>query len=156
MNGRGCPLDFWMPLFHFRLSWKLFSEAFIGNWSFVIFYVLIFSPSFDVHLQHLQEVFARHHTLTSNSTHLNASLQWRSWNLLAISSLVEVDFTKKNIISKYSTPSTAKRVRGFLGMTNYCRILSKDFPTKPHHLMLFLPKTSNSTGLQNVNNPSKP
>ena len=104
------------------------------HWKFVLCYIddiLIFSPFFEVHLQHLQEVFVR---LSQANLKLHPSkCHFEMKELKFLGHIitrkgVEVDSTKTDIISQYPTPSTPKQVRRYLGQT-ITGNLSNDFPT---------------------------
>lgn len=91
--------------------------------------ILIYSPSWDDHLLHVQEVLQ---LMSSNSLHAN--LKKCSFGTTQIHYLghiisekgVETEPDKVNAIVQWPTPRTLKQLRGFLGLTGYYRRFIKD------------------------------
>lgn len=97
------------------------------NWKSVFVYVddiLIFSSSFDEHLQHLAQVFDRlkNANLKLQPTKCHFAVKEVTFLGHVISRKgVSVDPEKTKAVSEFPIPKTPKQVRSFLGMANYCR-----------------------------------
>lgn len=97
------------------------------NWKSVLVYVddiLIFSRSFDEHLQHLAQVFDRlknaNLKLQPTKCHF-AGKEVKFLGHVISRKGVSVDPEKTKAVSEFPVPKTPKQVRSFLGMANYYR-----------------------------------
>ena len=105
------------------------------NWKSVLVYVddvLIFSKSFDEHLQHLEQVFQRlkqaNLKLQPEKCHF-AVRKLKFLGHVISRDGIEVDPEKTQAVSQVPIPKTQKQIRSFLGMANYYRRFIKDFST---------------------------
>ncbi|VDI10852.1 Hypothetical predicted protein [Mytilus galloprovincialis] len=102
------------------------------NWKFVLVYVddiLIFSQTFEDHLNHLSQVFdrLRHANLKLHPSKCHFAVKEIMFLGHIISREgVKVDPAKTSAVSKFPTPQTQKQLRSFLGMANYYRRFIKD------------------------------
>lgn len=113
------------------------------NWKSVLVYVddiLIFSRSFDEHLQHLAQVFDRlkNANLKLQPTKCHFAVKEVKFLGHVISKKgVSVDPEKTKAVSEFPVPKTPKQVRSFLGMANYYRRFILNFAKIATPLMLF-------------------
>lgn len=131
------------------------------HWKFVLCYIddiLIFSPTFEVHLKHLQEVFARlrqaNLKLQPSKCHF-ALQQLKFLGHIITREGVEVDPAKTDSIRQYPTPTTQKQVRSFLGRANYYRKFIEGFSKIAAPLNALLAKNQSLYGIQSVRNRLK-
>ena len=88
--------------------------------------VLIFSTTFEEHLQHLQKIW-RSKIFRSNSLHVNLSKchfgqrEVEYLGHIVCPGGVAVDPKKVEAVNNWPTPTTIKEIRGFLGLTGYYR-----------------------------------
>lgn len=100
--------------------------------------VLIFSTTFEEHLQHLQKILE---AFRSNSLHVNLSKchfgqrEVEYLGHIVCPGGVAVDPKKVEAVNNWPTPTSIKDVRGFLGLTGYYRRFIK------HYAELALPLT---------------
>lgn len=113
------------------------------NWKSVLVYVddiLIFSRSFDEHLQHLAQVFDRlknaNLKLQPTKCHFAVKEVKFLGHVISIKG-VSVDPEKTKAVSEFPVPKTPKQVRSFLGMANYYRRFILNFDKIATPLMLF-------------------
>ncbi|WVZ83003.1 hypothetical protein U9M48_030194, partial [Paspalum notatum var. saurae] len=108
-------------------------RSFIGK--FVVVYfddILIYSKSFDEHLDHLRAVF-----VALSDARLLANLEKCTFCTDRVGFLgyivtpqgIEVDETKIDAIRSWPTPTTITQVRSFLGLAGFYRRFVKDFST---------------------------
>lgn len=113
------------------------------NWKSVLVYVddiLIFSRSFDEHLQHLAQVFDRlkNANLKLQPTKCHFAVKEVKFLGHVISKKgFSVDPEKTKAVSEFPVPKTPKQVRSFLGMANYYRRFILNFAKIATPLMLF-------------------
>lgn len=94
------------------------------HWKFVLCYIddiLIFLPTFEVHLNHLK-VFAilRQANLRLQTSKCHFALQQLKFlGHMITREGVEVDLAQTDSIRHNPTPTTQEQVRSFLGMANY-------------------------------------
>ncbi|WVZ64557.1 LOW QUALITY PROTEIN: hypothetical protein U9M48_014055 [Paspalum notatum var. saurae] len=108
-------------------------RSFIGK--FVVVYfddILIYSKSFDEHLDHLHAVF-----VALRDARLFANLEKCTFctdrvgffGYIGTPQGIEVDETKIDAIRSWPTPTTITQVRSFFGLTGFYRSFVKDFST---------------------------
>lgn len=92
--------------------------------------ILIYSPAFDLHLQHLQLVLD---TLRQHQFYLKQSkCQFAQQKLMYLGHIISVegvstDPSKTEVMLKWPTPSTVTELRAFLGLTGYYRRFVKHY-----------------------------
>lgn len=102
------------------------------NWKICLVYVddiLIFSRTFEEHLDHLTQVFQRLHetNLRLRPDKCNfAQKEIKFLGHIISPEGIRVDSDKTSAVSQYPVPKTQKQVRSFLGMANYFRRFLKD------------------------------
>ena len=103
------------------------------NWKHVLCYIddiLIFSGSFQEHLQHLQLVFDRLKeaglTLKADKCHFCVEKVLYLGHVITKDGIF-VDEKKTEKVSKYPVPKSQTEVRSFLGLCNYYRRFVKNF-----------------------------
>ena len=116
------------------------------NWRFVLCYIddiLIFSPTFELHLQHIEEVLDRlqeaNLKLHPSKCHF-AVKQLKFLGHVISRRGVEVDPDKTEALKNFPAPRNQKEVRRFIGMANYYRKFIKDFASKATPLNSLLKK----------------
>lgn len=97
------------------------------NWKHVLCYIddiFVFSPDFDTHLKHLDEVFQRlrdaNLTLKPSKCHFGVDKVMFLGHIITENG-VSVDTEKTDKIKNFPVPTTQKELRGFLGLCNYYR-----------------------------------
>ncbi|CAG2239543.1 unnamed protein product [Mytilus edulis] len=103
------------------------------HWKYVLAYIddiLIFSKTFEEHLQHLEEVFARlrkaNFTLKPQKCHFAVKKVNYLGHIISKDG-VKVDESKITIVKNYPRPKNQTEVRQFLGLCNYYRRFVKDY-----------------------------
>ncbi|CAC5371569.1 unnamed protein product [Mytilus coruscus] len=103
------------------------------HWKYVLAYIddiLIFSKTFEEHLQHLDEVFTRlrkaNFTLKPQKCHFAVKKVNYLGHIISKDG-VKVDDSKINIVKNYPRPKNQHEVRQFLGLCNYYRRFVKDY-----------------------------
>ncbi|MEW8547939.1 MAG: reverse transcriptase domain-containing protein [Candidatus Thiodiazotropha sp.] len=121
---RNAPMSFQM----------LMSQVLKGlNWKFVLCYIddiLVFSPNFTEHLEHLGEVFQRlrEAKLTLKPSKCSFAVDKVIYLGHVITKEgVSVDSDKTEKVNTFPPPKSQKELRGFLGLCNYYRRFVKDF-----------------------------
>ena len=103
------------------------------NWKFVLCYVddiLVFSPDFETHLNHLRQVFEC--LSNANLTLKPSKCKFAIKNVKYLGHIIsedgiKVDPDKTMAVSSFPVPKTVKEVRSFLGMCNYYRKFVKSY-----------------------------
>jgi len=103
------------------------------NWQIALIYlddVLVFSRTFEEHLQHLRLVFDRFREaglkLKPNKCHFGQSKVNYLGHVITSEGL-QPDPDKIKVVQEYPIPRTVKDVRAFMGLANYYRKFVKDF-----------------------------
>ena len=121
---RNAPMSFQM----------LMSQVLKGlNWKFVLCYIddiLVFSPNFTEHLEHLGEVFQR--LREANLTLKPSKCSFAVDKVIYLGHVitkegVSVDSNKTEKVNSFPAPKSQKELKGFLGLCNYYRRFVKDF-----------------------------
>ena len=105
--------------------------------------ILVYSKTWKDHLLHLQIVF---HIFATNQLFAKASKcqfgvpQVRYLGHIITASGVSVDPDKVQVVVAWPTPSTARGVRGFLGLVDYYRKLIRNFGSMAASLTILLTK----------------
>ena len=133
---------------------KLMNNVFKGlSWHILLCYlddVLVHSPTFEDHLQHLRLVFERLRmarlTLTPSKCFFGTKhVKFLGYNLTKDGATPSKSNTQA--IDTFPTPKTQKQVRQFLGMAGYYRKFVKDYSRIAYPLFKLLTKHStNSKG----------
>lgn len=92
--------------------------------------ILICSHSWHQHLHHLEQVFKlmQHHSLVAKLSKCTFAAQQVSYLGHSITPQgVSTDPTKIQATLDWPLPSTIKHLRGFLGLTGYCRRFIKGY-----------------------------
>ena len=103
------------------------------NWKFVLCYVddiLVFSDSFESHLDHLGQVFSclTKANLTLKPSKCNFAVKEVKYlGHIITKDGVKVDPDKTSAVSTFPVPKTQQEVRSFLGMCNYYRKFVKSY-----------------------------
>ena len=103
------------------------------NWKFLLCYmddILIFSSSFEEHLNHLDQVFEK--LREANLTLKPSKCKFATDRVLYLGHYlsqqgIEVNDRKIEAVKSYPKPTTLKKLRGFLGLCSYYRRFIKDF-----------------------------
>jgi hypothetical protein len=94
--------------------------------------IIVASPSFDTHLQHLAEVFRR---LREANLRLNAEKchfcrgELRYLGHIINRDGIHTDPAKISAITQWPTPTTVRKIRQFIGMASWYRRFVKNFST---------------------------
>ena len=121
---RNAPMSFQM----------LMSQVLKGlNWKFALCYIddiLVFSPNFLTHLEHLGEVFQR--LRDANLTLKPSKCNFAVDRIVYLGHVITkegvyVDSEKTDKVNSFAAPKTQKELKGFLGLCNYYRRFVKDF-----------------------------
>ena len=117
--------------FSFQL---LMSQVLKGlNWKFVLCYIddiLVYSPDFNTHLQHLNQVFDRLREANLTLKPSKCTFGVDKVNFLGhvlSEGGVSVDTAKTDLVKDFPIPTTQKQLRGFLGLCNYYRRFVQDY-----------------------------
>ena len=121
---RNAPMSFQM----------LMSQVLRGlNWKFVLCYIddlLVFSKSFEEHLDHLNQVFSRlreaNLTLKPEKCQFGVQTVKYLGHILSKEG-VSVDTEKTDKVKKFPVPKSQKELKSFLGLCNYYRRFVKGF-----------------------------
>ena len=103
------------------------------TWQIALIYlddVLVYSRTFDDHLQHLRLVFDRFRTAGLKLKPSKCHFGQKQVNYLGhviTRDGIQPDPEKIKVVQEYPVPSTVKDVRAFMGLTNYYRKFVKDF-----------------------------
>lgn len=137
---------------------KLMTKVMQGlHWKSVLVYVddfLIFSKTFNEHLQHLSEVFDR--LRNAKLTLKPSKCQFAVNRVLYLGHIlskhgVEVDKSKTDAITTFPIPKNVHNIRSFLGICNYYRRFIKDFAKIASPLTNLLRKDVNFLWSENCN-----
>ena len=97
------------------------------SWKYVLVYIddiIIFSQTFEEHLQHISNVFGRLRdaglTLKPSKCRFAVSRVLYLGHFISKAG-IEVDPSKTEAVRTFPVPKTLKQLRGFLGMANYYR-----------------------------------
>ncbi|XP_042044637.1 uncharacterized protein LOC121790506 [Salvia splendens] len=107
----------------FRPSLRKFVLVFFDD-------ILVYSASWDAHLEHLRQVFRalEAHSLVVNPKKcLLARRQVEYLGHVVSSAGVSMDPSKVSAVLRWPTPTSLKTVRGFLGLTGYYRRFIRDY-----------------------------
>ena len=103
------------------------------TWQIALIYlddVLVYSRTFDDHLQHLRLVFDRFRTsglkLKPSKCHFGQK-QVKYLGHVIIRDGIQPDPEKIKVVQEYPVPRTVRDVRALMGLTNYYRKFVKDF-----------------------------
>jgi hypothetical protein len=94
--------------------------------------ILIYSPSWTEHLQHVRAVFQQlrtHHLSLKQSKCSFGAQEVAYLGHIIDSSGVSMDPTKIDVMQSWPTPTTVRALRGFLGLTGYYRKFIQDYST---------------------------
>lgn len=103
------------------------------TWQIALIYlddVLVYSRTFDDHLQHLRLVFDRFRTAGLKLKPSKCHFGQKQVNYLGhviTRDGIQPDPEKIKVVQEYPVPGTVKDVRAFMGLTNYYRKFVKDF-----------------------------
>jgi hypothetical protein len=107
--------------------------------------ILIYSPTLEDHVQHLQQVFAilQHHQLLLKKSKCSfGQTQLEYLGHIISSQGVATDPKKIEAVAQWPTPTTTKQLRGFLGLSAYYRKFIKNYGILSRPLTDLLKKNS--------------
>ncbi|KAH3765483.1 Transposon Ty3-G Gag-Pol polyprotein [Pelomyxa schiedti] len=120
------------------------TQLFQGKqWQYILTYIddiIVFSHTFEEHMQHLQEVFNCLNDAGVRLKHTKCEFCMEKINFLGhiISKEgIRPDPSKMEAITQFPVPKGVEELRRFLGMTGYHRMFVKDYAIKANALEIF-------------------
>lgn len=92
--------------------------------------ILIYSPTWEFHLQHVREVFSmiqKHHLSVKFKKCEFGKRELEYLGHIISSTGVNVDQSNVRAMTALPVPTTVTELRGFLGLTGYCRKFVRDY-----------------------------